>query len=546
MFSTPQTPQVSTSISEFSSFSLDVKPNIAELEAAGASRSSIIQAKLNRRLGPEYVSQRPAPGGGPKLTYVEGWKIIGLANEVFGYNGWSSSIVSVDTDYCDMCPETKRFNVGISAVIKVTLRDGTSHEDVGYGTADNLKSKGAALDKAKKEAVTDGMKRALRNFGNLLGLCLYEKSFAQEVVKIKAPPPIFDKSDLHRRPDYENPVPSSSTSNYSNAIAGSSSSATNVNTSRPPAEDVKPFSSIPPHVRNAMLPPSGDKNKAPQTPMQRQGVQNSTHITGLNTPGETPPSNMASGRSGQPQQQRPVPVSAPHTRPPQPPPPASRAPPPATVRTVTFAPPPQQAASTLKPTVPRDLRENDPEDSFFTSDDDALFAAIDLAEVNGLSATGATAASATTNNTNAKGTSNEIRSAKSADNNVFANSISVSGAGAGSSGAASNSNSSSTSATSVKAPTPSASMGGFRSPPGVNPAHHSNRSAMPPPPQRFSSSGGSSSSVGVKRPSEAMQPPRRPGQGMGLAQQAAGNVRRAPFSDLEMGAGGDVKRIRRQ
>ena len=35
---------------------------------------------------------------------------------------------------------------------------------------------------AKKEAVTDGMKRALRNFGNLLGLCLYEKSFAQEVV----------------------------------------------------------------------------------------------------------------------------------------------------------------------------------------------------------------------------------------------------------------------------------------------------------------------------------------------------------------------------
>jgi len=33
--------------------------------------------------------------------------------------------------------------------------------------------------------VTDGVKRALRNFGNLLGLCLYEKSFTQEVVKIK-------------------------------------------------------------------------------------------------------------------------------------------------------------------------------------------------------------------------------------------------------------------------------------------------------------------------------------------------------------------------
>lgn len=50
---------------------------------------------------------------------------------------------------------------------------------------------------AKKEAVTDGMKRALRNFGNLLGLCLYEKSFAQEVVKIKAPPPVSTVVPLH-------------------------------------------------------------------------------------------------------------------------------------------------------------------------------------------------------------------------------------------------------------------------------------------------------------------------------------------------------------
>ena len=36
--------------------------------------------------------------------------------------------------------------------------------------------------------MTDGVKRALRNFGNILGLCLYEKSFTQEVVKIKPQP----------------------------------------------------------------------------------------------------------------------------------------------------------------------------------------------------------------------------------------------------------------------------------------------------------------------------------------------------------------------
>lgn len=40
----------------------------------------------------------------------------------------------------------------------------------------------------KKEAVTDAVKRTLRNFGNLLGNCLYDKSYTQEVVKIKVPP----------------------------------------------------------------------------------------------------------------------------------------------------------------------------------------------------------------------------------------------------------------------------------------------------------------------------------------------------------------------
>ncbi|KAI0041862.1 hypothetical protein FA95DRAFT_1500884 [Auriscalpium vulgare] len=184
MFSTPQTPSNFLDASILSADS-DVKPSVAELEAAGASRHAAIQTKLNRRLGPEFVSQRPSPGGGPKFTYVEGWRIIGLANEVFGYNGWSSTVTKMETDFMDMCEETRRWSVGVTAMVKITLKDGAFHEDVGYGTGDNLKSKGAALDKAKKEAVTDATKRALRSFGNLLGLCLYEKSYTHEIVKIK-------------------------------------------------------------------------------------------------------------------------------------------------------------------------------------------------------------------------------------------------------------------------------------------------------------------------------------------------------------------------
>lgn len=28
----------------------------------------------------------------PQLAYVEGWKLINLANETFGFNGWSHSV----------------------------------------------------------------------------------------------------------------------------------------------------------------------------------------------------------------------------------------------------------------------------------------------------------------------------------------------------------------------------------------------------------------------------------------------------------------------
>jgi hypothetical protein len=34
-----------------------------------------------------------------KYTYVESWKAIQLANQIFGFNGWSSSVVDVTPDF---------------------------------------------------------------------------------------------------------------------------------------------------------------------------------------------------------------------------------------------------------------------------------------------------------------------------------------------------------------------------------------------------------------------------------------------------------------
>lgn len=121
-----------------------VEPTIS---VESATKIATLQAKLDMKLGPEYISTRPGPGGGPKLSYVEGWKVINLANEVFGFNGWSSTIVNLSVDFIDGTEETKRYSVGVSAIVRVTLRDGVFHEDVGYGLLENSKSKGAALDK---------------------------------------------------------------------------------------------------------------------------------------------------------------------------------------------------------------------------------------------------------------------------------------------------------------------------------------------------------------------------------------------------------------
>lgn len=147
------------------------------------------------------MSTRPGAGGG-KVHYLAAEKVINLANEVFGFNGWSSQIQNVQIDFVDEHAQTGKISLGLSTIVRVTLRDGTFHEDIGYGHIENCKGKAAAFEKAKKEAATDAMKRALRNFGNVLGNCLYDKDYLQRIQKIKVAPSKWDAENLHRHPDY--------------------------------------------------------------------------------------------------------------------------------------------------------------------------------------------------------------------------------------------------------------------------------------------------------------------------------------------------------
>ncbi|KFY38455.1 hypothetical protein V494_04351 [Pseudogymnoascus sp. VKM F-4513 (FW-928)] len=176
----------------------EVKPHMSEYTA---QEIATLQSRLQKQLGPEYISSRSGPGG-QKLHYIPADKCIQLANEVFGFNGWSSQIKDLQVDFVDENPTTGKVNLGLSVIVRVSLRDGTFHEDIGYGHIENCKGKAAAFEKAKKEGTTDAMKRALRNFGNVLGNCIYDKDYLAKVTKVKVAPTKWDADSLYRHSNY--------------------------------------------------------------------------------------------------------------------------------------------------------------------------------------------------------------------------------------------------------------------------------------------------------------------------------------------------------
>jgi DNA repair and recombination protein RAD52 len=179
--------------------SQDKKP---QLTPYTAQEIATLQSRLDKQLGPEYISSRQGPGG-QKVHYLQAEKVINLANEVFGFNGWSSQIQNIQIDFVDENPQTGRVSLGLSVIVRIILRDGTYHEDIGYGHVENAKGKAAAFEKAKKSGTSDGVKRALRNFGKVLGNCVYDKDYLGRVTKLKVGAGTkWDPEALHRHPDF--------------------------------------------------------------------------------------------------------------------------------------------------------------------------------------------------------------------------------------------------------------------------------------------------------------------------------------------------------
>jgi DNA recombination protein Rad52 len=116
-------------------------------------------------------------GGGRQVPYITGATAIDQANEIFGYDGWCSDVLDVQA----IPVERRKQNTGeiipltlYRATVRVSIPAwGIHRTDVGSVLTSNNSPE--AHDTALKGCVTDGLKRALHQFGPQFGAELYDK-----------------------------------------------------------------------------------------------------------------------------------------------------------------------------------------------------------------------------------------------------------------------------------------------------------------------------------------------------------------------------------
>lgn len=167
-----------------------------------------ILEKLNKTLDKSRISHRAVPGKESRaksttyaknpelfLSYLETHDVIRLANELFGFDGWSCRTISNDMAFDAIAtPRTDdesgrkwvSYEVGFKCIVEIQVNGCTRH-GTGFG-AGKMNSLPDACDLACKAAESDALKRAFKSFGNQFGLELYDKEFLAEMAEeVKAP-----------------------------------------------------------------------------------------------------------------------------------------------------------------------------------------------------------------------------------------------------------------------------------------------------------------------------------------------------------------------
>lgn len=132
---------------------------------------------LNEELNSNRIKTREK--GNINLSYIEGFDVIDTANKVFGFGNWSYLISKLD-QVSQEVNQNQNNVVCYKAVVQIQIYNSdhsqtVSRQDVGFGTG-VAKTLADAHEGAAKEAVTDGIKRCFRSFGNQFGNSLYDKT----------------------------------------------------------------------------------------------------------------------------------------------------------------------------------------------------------------------------------------------------------------------------------------------------------------------------------------------------------------------------------
>ena len=106
---------------------------------------------------------------------MEGHTVIDQANRIFGLGGWGFELVGDvslrDIETVDAKTGEVRRIRAYSAPVRVTVPGAPPRTDIGFHVV--AEESGEGHETAAKGAVTDGMKRALRSFGEAFGNGLY-------------------------------------------------------------------------------------------------------------------------------------------------------------------------------------------------------------------------------------------------------------------------------------------------------------------------------------------------------------------------------------
>ena len=133
-----------------------------------------VTRELAHPIDPALVSQRRGRGG-KTFSYIEGHVAIAIANQVFGFGGWgfevAGDIVLREIETVDPQTGEVRCTRAYSAPVRVTVPGAPPRTDVGFHAVTDETADGH--ETAIKGCVTDGMKRALRSYGDRFGNGLY-------------------------------------------------------------------------------------------------------------------------------------------------------------------------------------------------------------------------------------------------------------------------------------------------------------------------------------------------------------------------------------